>query len=224
MLLIACTNLASLLLARALDHHRELSVRAALGAGRERLVRQLLTENVLLTAIAGAGRRLLGGRPWCRSSRGWCLRRCRFRESPGVDFRLLGITALATVAAAVIAGLHPVHPIDAAAGAAGRAARRRAHGHQPTTERLRSSLVVAQVTASMVLVICAGLLLEALWRRAGRRSGLRVRPGAHRRHVAADAEVCGHRRAGALLRPGDFAAAGDAWCRERRGTSAFCQW
>ncbi|HTM32704.1 MAG TPA: ABC transporter permease [Vicinamibacterales bacterium] len=166
MLLIACTNLASLLLARALDHHRELSVRAALGAGRERLVRQLLTENVLLTAIGGlAGGLLAAGLvPFVTRLVPTSL---PIPESPGVDFRLLGITALATAAAAVIAGLIPSTRLTRPQALQDGLREGARTGISRSTERLRSSLVVAQVTASMVLVICAGLLLEALWRVQG---------------------------------------------------------
>ena len=166
MLLIACTNLASLLLARAVDRHREFSVRAALGAGRDRLVRQMLTENVVLTAIGGVAGGLLaaGLVPFATRLVPTSL---PIQEAPGIDLRLLAITALATIGAAVFAGLIPstrLTRVQALQDGLRKGART---GVTRSTERLRSALVVAQVTASMVLVICAGLLLEALWRVQG---------------------------------------------------------
>ena len=141
-------------------------MRAALGAGRERLVRQLLTENVLLTAIGGLAGGLLGAGlvPFVPRLVPTSL---PIPESPGVDFRLLGITALATVAAAVIAGLIPSTRLTRPQALQDGLREGARTGISRSTERLRSSLVVAQVTASMVLVICAGLLLEALWRVQG---------------------------------------------------------
>jgi predicted permease len=163
MLLIACTNLASLLLARAVDRHRELSVRAALGAGRDRLVRQMLTENVVLTAMGGAAGGLLaaGLVPFATRLVPTSL---PIQEAPGIDLRLFGITAVATLGAAVLAGLIPSTRLTRARALQDGLREGARSGVTRSTERLRSALVVAQVTASMVLVIGAGLLLEALWR------------------------------------------------------------
>jgi len=163
MLLIACTNLASLLLARAVERQRELAVRAALGAGRERLIRQMLTENVALTALGGTAGGALATALVPLVTR-LVPTSLPIPEAPALDLRLLGIVVLATLAAAALAGLIPAFRLTRAPALLGGLRDGGRAGVSRATERLRSGLVVAQVTASMVLVICAGLLLEALWR------------------------------------------------------------
>ena len=162
MLLIACTNLASLLLSRTLDRHRELSVRAALGAGRDRLVRQMLTENVLLTAIGGAigGAVAAAAVPFVTRLVPISL---PIADVPALDGRLFLICLLVTIGTGVLFGVLPSMKLASSASLDGLKDSART-GASQSTERLRSMLVVAEITASMVLIVCAGLLLQALWR------------------------------------------------------------
>jgi len=162
-LLIACTNLASLLLARANVRRREIAVRLALGAGRARLVRQLLTESLLLSLVAGALgvalaalalQLILAFQPPLPFSLALGLE---------LDRRVLLFTLLLSVATGVSFGLLPAlrasaaSPIESLKTRGAEAKRRRWIG-------LRDALVVAQVAGSLVLLVGAGLFLKSLSR------------------------------------------------------------
>lgn len=160
-LLIACANLANLLLARGVMRHRELVIRTALGAGRERLVRQLVTESLVL-AVAGG---VLGIAVAVLSVP--LLARLvptslPLAQAPGVDLRILLFAALLTGATGIGFGVFPA--LRASRTADLGALRERARGGGGRKARLRSLLVIAEVTASVVLLVSSGLLLRALWR------------------------------------------------------------
>jgi putative ABC transport system permease protein len=161
-LLIACTNLANLLLARALSRRRELAVRTAMGAGRERLIRQLMTESLILAACGGVLGVALAVSVVPLIAR-LVPNALPIAEVPGVDLRMLGFAALLTGLTGIGFGVVPALRACSGTDTSGLREGARA-GSDRRTERLRSVLVVAEVTASVALLIASGLLLRALWR------------------------------------------------------------
>ncbi|MGH9159851.1 MAG: ABC transporter permease, partial [Vicinamibacteraceae bacterium] len=160
LLLIACTNVANLFLARALARRRELAVRTALGAGRERLTRQLLTESLCI-ALAGG---LLGVlvASFALSLLGRLVpANLPIAQMPTLDLRVMSVAAMLTAITGIGFGVMPAFRVCREAGAEGLREGARAVGG--VRERLRSMLVIAEVGASVVLLVCAGLLLRALW-------------------------------------------------------------
>jgi putative ABC transport system permease protein len=159
-LLIACANVANLLLARAAGRSREFAVRAALGAGRLRLVRQLLTESLLLALLGGIVG--VGVADWSLSA----LVQLSPQDLPRlhevvIDGWVLAFMAAVTGATAFIFGLVPAWQssrIDAASLKEG------ARSIAPGSRVTRRVLVVAQVAASVALVVCAGLLVRSFER------------------------------------------------------------
>jgi putative ABC transport system permease protein len=159
-LLIACTNLANLLMSRALARRSEFAVRAAIGASVDRLVRQMLTDSFVLAACGGVLGIVLAvvAAPLLVRLVPTSL---PIAEVPPTDLRMLAGTLLLTIGAGMAFGLLPAlrvcRKIDGSAlkdGARG--------GTSRGTERLRSSLVVAEIVASVVLIVTVGLLTQAL--------------------------------------------------------------
>jgi len=157
-LLVACANVANMMLARLLKLDRELAVRAALGAGKLRLVRQLLTESVLLSVAGG----LLGlaiAPLALKMLVGFAARFTPRANEVRIDGPVLLFTLLVSVATGLLFGLLPALAPKLSAGYS------LLHGSRATASRgkrfLRGSLVVAQVSVSFLLLIGAGLMIRS---------------------------------------------------------------
>jgi predicted permease len=160
-LLIACTNLASLLIARSLQRRKELAVRTAIGAGRERLIRQLVTESVVLSVFGGLlGIALaFGATPLLAQLAPANL---PLPELTTIDARILAFAAFMTLATGLGFGIIPALALNRENSLD--ALREGARGGLGGRRRLRSALVFAEVAVSVVLLVSCGLLIRALWR------------------------------------------------------------
>jgi predicted permease len=161
-LLVACVNVANLLLARASAREREMSIRAAMGAGRLRLVRQLLTESLLL-AIAGGAAGAVAGNWGCHLLNGLRpLGDFPLRLAFAFDWRVFGYTTGVAVLAGIMAGLAPA--LRVARTDVNEVLREGGRGTIGDSGRhwVRHGLVVAQVAGSLVLLVAAGLFVRSL--------------------------------------------------------------
>src|SRR5438445_310856 len=161
-LMIACVNVANLTLARAGARGRELAIRAALGAGRGRVVRQLLTESVVLAALGGTLGAVVA----------YSAIALLKRAAPAVLPRLdtvwvdgwvlafaLGVTIITAVATGLLPALRAARPDLTDSLREGTAGAGTGHGRQ----RLRAALVISEIALAVILVVGAGLLVRSLW-------------------------------------------------------------
>ena len=160
-LLIACSNIAGLLLARASTRRREVAIRAAVGAGRLRMIAQFLTEGLVL-ALAGGAAGLLVARWAIALLTGFGAQAVPRLEAVAIDGRVLAFTVLISLASGLLFALGPALSLA------------RANLHHELKEggsatgalrlRLRSMLVAGELAAALILLIGAGLMLKSLWR------------------------------------------------------------
>ena len=168
-LLIACANVANLLLARATARRREIALRAALGASRGRVIRQLLTESVLL-ALAGSACGWLLAWSCMESLLSICPENIPRLQDIRLDGRVFGFTLLVSLLTGVIFGLAPA--LQAAKTELTETLKEGGHsGEGPRGARLRGALLIAEVAIALILMVGAGLLLNSFWRL------LKVNPG-----------------------------------------------
>ncbi len=170
--LIACANIANLLLSRAAARQKEMALRVALGAGRRRIAQQLLTESMALAAIGGA----LG------SAFAFLIVPALVRHLPAdlprtseiaVDWRVLAFTVVMSLLTGIIFGLVPVLQ----SGPVEDSLKRNARGVAAGQSRLRSALIVGQVAIALTLLAGAGLMMKSF------RTLMQVTPGFRTDHI-----------------------------------------
>ncbi|MBA3260204.1 MAG: ABC transporter permease [Gemmatimonadales bacterium] len=160
-LLIACANLANLLLARAVARQHELALRTALGAGRERLVRQLVTESLVLALVGGAVGVLVAMAMFPLLGR-LVPESLPVAGGPGLDLRMLAFAGLITGLTGIGFGVVPA--LRACRGTSLDVLREGNRAGGGRRQSLRAALVITELAVSVVLLVSAGLLIRALWR------------------------------------------------------------
>jgi putative ABC transport system permease protein len=171
-LLIACANVANLVLIRSVSRQREVAIRTALGASRWRIVRQLLIETLLLSAIGGALGLLVAH--WAKDLLPLLLPESVLRFSqPAIDWRVLAFTGALTISVGMLSGLAPALQAsrrdpqdmlqDASRGSVG-----------PHRHRLGASLVVLEMALALMLLVGAGLLVRSFVRLLSVDPGIRA--------------------------------------------------
>lgn len=161
-LLIACGNVANLLLARGAARAREIAIRTAIGAGRWRIVRQLLTESVVLGVVA-AGAGLLLAHAMVRGVVAWSPPDIPRLEQARVDPLALGFAAFAALMSSILCGIAPALRLarDIQGGLNAVHGGRRGTTGGGRRDRLRAGLITAEVALSIVLLTGAGLLIRS---------------------------------------------------------------
>ena len=176
-LLIACTNVANLLLSRATTRQREIAIRSALGAGRARVVRQLLTESILLSLIGGASGLGISALSIyiARKMHPGNIPRL---EELGMDFRVLGFTFAIAILTGAIFGLAPAlraSRVELTANLKSGSKGSLSGGLSVRHDKLRGALVIAELAISLPLLVGAGLLVRSFVRLANVSPGFNVK-------------------------------------------------
>jgi putative ABC transport system permease protein len=162
-LLVACANVANLLLARSTVRHKEITIRTAIGAARSQLIRQLLTESLVLAFLGGALGLLLAFWGTELVVKAGSQINPMFQDIR-VDLRVLAFTFGISIITGLLFGLAPALQISKPNLVESLKEGGRGTGSSSSRNRLRSALVVSEIALTLVLLVCAGLLIRTVTR------------------------------------------------------------